>query len=89
MRTFYCFTYLFILGVFELPFASFPQFVGGFFERESEVTDCDCSDRSNQHAPVISRTGELPSREEDYVVTVAIIVGFGGAAYLVFKGKIP
>jgi len=55
----------------------------------SEISHNRSGDSSYQNAPRINRFSEPPSREEEYVITVAIVGGFALAAYLVLKGKIP
>ena len=47
------------------------------------------SNSSYKNTPRINRFSEPPSREEEYIITVAIVGGFALATYLVFKGKIP
>lgn len=53
-----------------------PQFFCGLAQGPSEPSDGYGCDSGNQRAPLVQSGDESPRREEDYVVTTAIIGGF-------------
>ena len=63
-----------ILSGGDLVLGCRPQSVSGHFERKSEISNCAGGDSCNQCTVAVQKFNRLPSRIEEYIVTVAIFI---------------